>query len=540
MSFHVFCNRYGLASLLAVILAACGGDGSNGPANALSGGTQLATTTIVPGTADPETSPSPSSGATNGTTPAATDTVPTGTAPGDTTGTTPTGTASTPAGTSTTPAGTGTTPAATGTTPAGGTTPTGGTGTAGTGTAPGSAGTTPATTGTPSTGTTPITTGTTPTIPGTTVTPPPTGTAPPTSPKAPVDFVLRTTLPVNIAGQPVTFLAIVTFNSGSGFSPRPTSPPTGTVKIQLDDQQCDAVLQPSPTGLAATGQCTIQKSPAPGIAQVALSYSGDAVYAPASTRQPVNFVAPDSGTAPVDFNLSTMKQVNVAGDPVTFILSLGFDARSNFSPKPTVAPTGTVKFQFEGHQCEGMLSPVQQTPLTSTAQCTFQKSPVPGVAEVALAYSGDTVYAPASDRKGVNFIAPEQKAPPEPVVVQPPPSSTIIVTVVNTVNVTVSGNNNGGNAGGNTNTGAQPTSQAGQPAQAPLLDATAARFNGPFGIARDRQGNLYVSDQNNFTVRKIASNGAVTTLAGKAGEKRKRQRHRFPGQVHGARADCRG
>src|SRR5437868_2136272 len=47
--------------------------------------------------------------------------------------------------------------------------------------------------------------------------------------------------------------------------------------------------------------------------------------------------------------------------------------------------------------------------------------------------------------------------------------------------------------------------------------ASAARFNGPGGIALDSSGNLYVADTFNHTVRKITSAGVVTTLAGTAG-----------------------
>ena len=43
---------------------------------------------------------------------------------------------------------------------------------------------------------------------------------------------------------------------------------------------------------------------------------------------------------------------------------------------------------------------------------------------------------------------------------------------------------------------------------------TNAQFHFPDGIALDRSGNLYVSDSGNETVRKVTSAGVVTTLAG--------------------------
>lgn len=45
----------------------------------------------------------------------------------------------------------------------------------------------------------------------------------------------------------------------------------------------------------------------------------------------------------------------------------------------------------------------------------------------------------------------------------------------------------------------------------------AARFSGPSGIVADRHGNLYVADTGNQSIRKIAPDGTVSTLAGTAG-----------------------
>jgi sugar lactone lactonase YvrE len=47
---------------------------------------------------------------------------------------------------------------------------------------------------------------------------------------------------------------------------------------------------------------------------------------------------------------------------------------------------------------------------------------------------------------------------------------------------------------------------------------TNAQFNTPCGLTFDVQGNLFVSDANNHTIRKITSAGVVTTFAGAPGQ----------------------
>ena len=60
------------------------------------------------------------------------------------------------------------------------------------------------------------------------------------------------------------------------------------------------------------------------------------------------------------------------------------------------------------------------------------------------------------------------------------------------------------------------TTLAGSPGVSGTADGTgtAARFNGPTGVAVDGSGNLYVADGGTDTIRKVSPGGVVTTLAG--------------------------
>ena len=64
------------------------------------------------------------------------------------------------------------------------------------------------------------------------------------------------------------------------------------------------------------------------------------------------------------------------------------------------------------------------------------------------------------------------------------------------------------------------TTIAGAPGQSGSADGSgsSARFNGPRSIATAADGSVYVTDRENHTIRRIAASGNVTTLAGVAGQ----------------------
>ena len=96
--------------------------------------------------------------------------------------------------------------------------------------------------------------------------------------------------------------------------------------------------------------------------------------------------------------------------------------------------------------------------------------------------------------------------------------SPVSVTVDAATNVYVA--DNGNNTIRKVNSAAVVTTLAGLPGAFGSANGTgsAARFNLPSGAAVDNAGNVYVADTGNSTIRKVTSAGKVTTLAGSAGK----------------------
>ncbi|MCG3148489.1 MAG: hypothetical protein PCFJNLEI_01933 [Verrucomicrobiae bacterium] len=73
---------------------------------------------------------------------------------------------------------------------------------------------------------------------------------------------------------------------------------------------------------------------------------------------------------------------------------------------------------------------------------------------------------------------------------------------------------------------------AGQPGSTGSVDGvgSSAQFNYPRGVALDQFGNIFVADSDNHTIRRVTSDGVVTTIAGSVG---------IPGTTDGTGSDAR-
>jgi hypothetical protein len=156
---------------------------------------------------------------------------------------------------------------------------------------------------------------------------------------------------------------------------------------------------------------------------------------------------------------------------------------ATISAKLQAGATGTVSFAIAGNTT---VVPIDST---GTAKLGNQfLGEAPGSYVITASYSGDTTYAPSSasytetisDQLSSGVALPSQPA----LVFVPAQITTIIGTGA-------AGDSGDGGAG------------------------ISARINQPFGTALDSIGNVYISDQRNNIIRKLAvSTGIITTLAG--------------------------
>ncbi|TFW00547.1 hypothetical protein E4K72_15425, partial [Oxalobacteraceae bacterium OM1] len=246
---------------------------------------------------------------------------------------------------------------------------------------------------------------------------------------------------------------------------------------------------------------------------------------PAPTPSPTPAPAPLPSGFPSTIVLSSDKpQGATEGDSIRFSVTVDAPkASGQYGPAPSAPPTGTVTIYFQNQRCVATLSPPSPTP-GPRGSCIIDNVLAGDDWNVVAVYSGDANWRasvvrtqisvkpkPSSTPAPTPAPAPAPVYPPAPTIILPPPTSNIIVTVIVNNIINIGG---GGNipSAGNPAVPSQPAVKA---------DATLARFDAPTGIARDKQGNLYVSDRNNCTIRKIALDGTVTTIAGFAGQKGK-------------------
>jgi len=181
--------------------------------------------------------------------------------------------------------------------------------------------------------------------------------------------------------------------------------------------------------------------------------------------------------------------------------SVGLGSIANFSVKAAGVPLPEIQWQFNGANIAGA---TQSTLAINNAQLANAGSYTVVISNGSGAVTSQpailSVVAPIT--YAANYYAGLGAAQNGPAGVAVDPAGNVYVTLGDAIErVSPSG---------------VPTVFAGNITVSGSADGTggSASFNKPQGIAADSQGNLYIADTGNNSIRKVTPLGAVTTLAG--------------------------
>jgi len=228
-----------------------------------------------------------------------------------------------------------------------------------------------------------------------------------------------------------------------------------------------------------------------GVANSAGSVDGSTVGALAKFNYPSGVVTSSNGSIFVVDNLNhIIRKVATNGDVTTFAGSPGVSGYVNDTgsaarfnqPQQIAIDSSDNLYVSDGFGSSHTIRKITQAGLVTTLAGSGSAGSTNGTGTGASFYNPVGVWATAN---GNLFIADHYNHCIRKIVI----SSGVTTTFAGTC----------GSIGSTDGTGA------------------AARFYYPYGMAGDSSDNLYVADENNHTVRKITKAGVVTTLAGKAG-----------------------
>jgi len=205
-------------------------------------------------------------------------------------------------------------------------------------------------------------------------------------------------LTVDPASLPATYMnsltidATVTAQSATSAASKVA---TGSVIIQMGDNLCTATLS-----VAGSGSCSLPASPAGMAVPVTGSYSGEAMFAPASNQIALDVAQLDSVTAlnvPATASVSTPVELSVQVSPGS---NLGQDA---------AAPTGDVHIVDSNGKtiCVATLD----DSMNGSGSCSAEFLTA-GTQTISANYGGDDNYLSSSDSTTINITAVGGCVPP--------------------------------------------------------------------------------------------------------------------------------